>query len=413
MKIKTSFLVLIAILMVFNTSKAEDKKIHGCSEALEVIKFTQDERYSIVLSKNNRIFVSTDQISWVDALTVGYPNDLSDVEIIDDQNLFAVGDQGLAIRSTDGGRNWVKISGLPEQNFTKVKYIDHSLWILGTFGTVLRSEDLGQSFQNFSRAITGSFMDIAFTSQDQGFMVSDQTPSFWITTNSGANWLNTDLPQDASGMMIFSDQEFIYVGGSAYILSNPSLHSMLFRIKVEDLDEWEAIPLPESFKISGAVIKEGKGGLIMNKSHGEVWKTTSAGMTWIPSQQSRKFHSIAMRGNQLYIASDSGTIVLLDVVLGISSINNEIPLGYSLSQNYPNPFNPSTKINFSIPKSGNVRLAVYNTAGKEVAVLLNNQSLLAGNYTVDFDASNLTNGAYFYTLRSESYFGKKLMVLIK
>jgi hypothetical protein len=58
-------------------------------------------------------------------------------------------------------------------------------------------------------------------------------------------------------------------------------------------------------------------------------------------------------------------------------------------------------------------LAVYNTAGKEVAVLLNNQSLLAGNYTVDFDASNLTNGAYFYTLRSESYFGKKLMVLIK
>lgn len=413
MKIKTSFLALIMALMVFNTSKA-DIKIQECSEPLEVIKFSQDERYSIVLSRDNRIFLSQDQIYWFDALRVGYPNDLSDVEIIDDQNLFAVGDQGLAIRSTDGGQNWIKISGLPDQNFTKVKLIDRTLWILGEYGTVLRSEDLGQSFQNFSQTIAGSFMDIAFTSQDQGFMVSDQNPSLWITTNSGANWLNTDLPQDASGMTICSDQEFIYVGGSAYILSNPSPYSMLFRIKVEDLDEWEAIPLPESFNLSGVVMKQGSGGLVMNKSFGEVWKTTSAGLSWTSSvsQQNRRFYSVAMKGNQLFIASDSGTIVRMDVVTGISPINSEIPSGFQLSQNYPNPFNPSTKINFSIPKSGKVKLAVYNTAGKEVAVLID-QSLSAGNYTADFDASNLTSGVYFYTFRSESYVEKKLMVLIK
>mgnify|MGYP003537044038 FL=1 len=91
---------------------------------------------------------------------------------------------------------------------------------------------------------------------------------------------------------------------------------------------------------------------------------------------------------------------------------NEIPELFSLSQNYPNPFNPVTNIKFSIPTGGNVKLTVFDITGKEVAVLVN-QNMNAGNYTADFDASQLSSGIYFYTLSSGSYTDTKKMVLVK
>ena len=92
------------------------------------------------------------------------------------------------------------------------------------------------------------------------------------------------------------------------------------------------------------------------------------------------------------------------------SINN--PDAFSLSQNYPNPFNPSTKINFSIPKSGMVTLKVYDVLGKEVASLVND-ARNAGNYEVSFNASGLSSGAYFYRLQSGSFVDTKKMFLLK
>lgn len=98
-------------------------------------------------------------------------------------------------------------------------------------------------------------------------------------------------------------------------------------------------------------------------------------------------------------------------VTGINS-NNEIPSEFSLRQNYPNPFNPSTKIEFSLPEDGKVSLRVYDLAGKEVSVVVNSFKL-KGNYSIDFDASDLSGGVYFYELKAGSYSETKKMVLIK
>ncbi|HPN39002.1 MAG TPA: T9SS type A sorting domain-containing protein [Melioribacteraceae bacterium] len=100
------------------------------------------------------------------------------------------------------------------------------------------------------------------------------------------------------------------------------------------------------------------------------------------------------------------------IVLGVETANNEIPTVYNLAQNYPNPFNPSTTINFSVPKAGLVTLKVYNLLGQEVAELVNEQ-LGAGNYDVNFNASSLTSGVYFYTITSDNFVATKKMMLIK
>ncbi|MEO8512071.1 MAG: Omp28-related outer membrane protein [Ignavibacteria bacterium] len=100
------------------------------------------------------------------------------------------------------------------------------------------------------------------------------------------------------------------------------------------------------------------------------------------------------------------------IPVGINNNNSGIPTGYSVSQNYPNPFNPVTKINFSLPASSDVRLAVFDMLGQEVSVLSNGK-FEAGSYSIDYNASNLPSGIYFYTLNAGSFTETKKMMLIK
>ena len=77
---------------------------------------------------------------------------------------------------------------------------------------------------------------------------------------------------------------------------------------------------------------------------------------------------------------------------------SDVPREYSLEQNFPNPFNPSTTITFSIHNSGNVNLTIYNILGENISSLVH-KFLNAGKYSIEFDASNLPSGIYFYELR--------------
>ena len=78
-----------------------------------------------------------------------------------------------------------------------------------------------------------------------------------------------------------------------------------------------------------------------------------------------------------------------------------VPEQFSLSQNYPNPFNPTTTISFNLTDPALVTLRIYNTLGQEVATLLNKEAMEDGPQDVEFDASNLPSGVYFYRLNAE------------
>ncbi len=159
--------------------------------------------------------------------------------------------------------------------------------------------------------------------------------------------------------------------------------------------------------------------------------TTVQLLTFAPAdsgyiQYKYKIGALVPPGSNIYIgfrqwvldANLDGASFSLDLVnviadvTSVTQIGTEVPASFDLSQNYPNPFNPSTKINFSLPTSGKVKLAVYDMLGNEIAVLLDaNES--AGNYTASFDASKLSSGVYFYRLITSNNTITKKMMLVK
>ncbi len=95
-------------------------------------------------------------------------------------------------------------------------------------------------------------------------------------------------------------------------------------------------------------------------------------------------------------------------------VNAEIisPGKYNLEQNYPNPFNPTTTISYSLPKSSNVKLTIYNLLGQEVTTLANSFNE-AGKHSIQFNAANLASGVYIYSIKADNFSAAKKLMLLK
>lgn len=101
------------------------------------------------------------------------------------------------------------------------------------------------------------------------------------------------------------------------------------------------------------------------------------------------------------------------ILIANEAITGDLPKEFELRQNYPNPFNPSTNIEFSLPKPANLRLEIFNSIGRRVAVLLD-EDKAAGFHTARFDAAAYSSGMYFYRLIADgNVIATKKMILIK
>ena len=89
-----------------------------------------------------------------------------------------------------------------------------------------------------------------------------------------------------------------------------------------------------------------------------------------------------------------------------------LPDKFELFQNYPNPFNPSTTIKFTLPQDSFVSLKIFNIVGEEVRILVNEEKK-AGIYNLEFNASQLASGTYFYTMQASNYKAVNKMILLK
>jgi hypothetical protein len=96
----------------------------------------------------------------------------------------------------------------------------------------------------------------------------------------------------------------------------------------------------------------------------------------------------------------------------VKSSGDNVSSSVKLTQNYPNPFNPVTKFSYTLPKSSNVSVIVYDVMGRVVSELVNNYQT-AGNYEVEFNGTKLSSGVYYYRIITDSYNDTKRMILVK
>jgi|WetSurMetagenome_2_1015567.scaffolds.fasta_scaffold24790_2 minor extracellular serine protease Vpr len=152
----------------------------------------------------------------------------------------------------------------------------------------------------------------------------------------------------------------------------------------------------------------------------QLWIAENDGQDW--SWRNRIIDITAYANKQnlklawQYVGND-GDIVAVDAIKllgGATDVDDEniLVTDYVLYQNYPNPFNPATMIEYSVPKISKTTLKIYDILGSEITTLVNEEKR-AGVYKIDWNASKLSSGIYFYQLKSGDFIQTRKMLLLK
>ncbi len=168
-----------------------------------------------------------------------------------------------------------------------------------------------------------------------------------------------------------------------------------------------------------------------NNASADIALDWAGNIIWFENSNEEIFMIAPPRqGSSITLTTRGYDTIFVATALSVGS-NNNVPAEFSLHQNYPNPFNPATTIKYQIPlktlyaegipsgqwgsregEGARVTLKVYDALGREVATLVNEQQE-AGNYSVEFNASQFSSGIYFYTLRSGNFVETRKMIVTK
>ena len=387
------------------------------------------------------------------------------IDASDSSNAVISTSQGL-FRTTDGGNLWLEIE-LPDtltETGIDVSITDDShFWIATDLGKIIATTDAGQSWiVQFDDMSMTSFMNYIEMFNDSSGLAMGDNPSesgpalFLRTTDGGINWESVNdsafggYSGDSWRRVDFATPRHGYFYESGI---NPQ---KLFKT-TDGCENW----FETNYSGYVAVLKcFNRFIVLVSDENSKISRTTDGGDTWeeslltggwgsdleyIPEIAAKIFFTDY---DKLYFSSDTGKIwieIFVDVtelngrdieftdenhgwILGdhsslyktniggvITNLDGEdfsIPGEFSLSQNYPNPFNPSTTISWQAPVSSWQTLKVYNVLGNEVAKLID-EYRNAGKYEVNFDASKLSSGVYFYRLQSGSFVETKKMIVLK
>jgi photosystem II stability/assembly factor-like uncharacterized protein len=323
--------------------------------------------------------------------------------------LIASNEQAL-MTSKDGGDNWATIP--THSNFGLFTLGINALGICFAANPItgmLRSTDGGTTWDSVSNYNGGqSGMLIS----KPGYIFGGLIPGLVRSKDSGKTW-------DTLHSMIYYTNCFginkvtgtLFIGIDA--ISETSSQAWTFR-STDEGDSWKLVDTTGNNidAIYGAV----NGTLYAGK--GEVYRSTNDGIIWtkygtgLPTNVTMQISAFAERNGVLF-AGDRH-FGLYAISTNLSGIRNDVRnnLSFKLNQNYPNPFNPVTTINYSIGKDGYTKITVYNILGSSVDVLVD-EIKSAGSHSVQFNASAIPSGIYFYKLESGGYSEIKKLVLMK
>ena len=368
-------------------------------------------------------------------------------------SIFMVASGQGVLTSTNGGVNWTAVNnGLPNLYFYRITSSANNIFIsnTGTTPKVYVSTNLGANWTETNSGLS-SYVTALFASGS--YVYAGTSAGAYYTSNNGANWILSNLtgvtPMSfvKSGSVLFAgtfgngvykstDNGVTWAGCSSGlttlninalgvlgtdIFAGTNYGGAMYKSTNNGADWTEANNGIMHLVIRSIASQNGHIFASANDSYGCIYHSTNAGQSWIVKNQG--FGSNVPTFTCLYIANEyvyAGTYSnniwkrSYQDLIGIQNVSEEIPSSYSLSQNYPNPFNPTTKVKFSIVKSGNVKLIVYDVMGREVQTLVN-ERLQAGTYETVFDADRnvLNSGIFFCTLTTEGFSKTIKMTLIK
>jgi len=243
--------------------------------------------------------------------------------------------------------------------------------------------------------------DINFNGSNIDFQSFEDTVGVLSLEDLNTNLITNNFTTNETNNLVYS----IEYGVTDSVLALVQLQNKFISFRVELIDP-----------ITGAVVAE-LNNIQMDGNNVDKLKTNtfSFNITGLPSSQLAIRLNVNNDLNPEYAAAviKSDESVLLKnnpVELNLSS--TAVITDYSLEQNFPNPFNPSTIIKYSLKDDGKVTLKIYNSLGEEVRTLVN-EIKSAGNYKVEFNASELPSGVYIYSIQASDFVSSKKMILIK
>ena len=336
-----------------------------------------------------KLYLSTnDGANWIKKDSVGTSNNIFCIAVDSITNNVYIGSRDGVRRSTNSGSTFTLLtSGLPSGEFIRdIEAIGNGLVVVSTLKGIYKSTNHGDSWAvipGMNSSDSAGAMCIVKSANDGG---GDR---LFAAANSGA-----DLKGYTS--------DFSY---SAIILSK--VMTGITPFSVEPSSVYNSIRVGnDNFKTEQSCLfvcaypkLGGNGSVVLSTNGGTNWSINNTGLT-SPIQPSaivyNKFNGIVYCGYFGNFAT-AAKLFKMNFSVGINQLSSEVPEDFSLSQNFPNPFNPSTKIRFDIQKASNVKLVVYNSLGKEISTLVN-ENLNAGTYETDFNGAGYNSGVYFYKL---------------
>lgn len=422
------------------------------------------------------VFLSTNNGTNWNAVNNGLTNKNISPLAVKDTYIFA-GTNGGIFRSTDDGNNWSPSNIGLTDSYINALTVNNNYIFAGTESSgVFRSNDNGSTWTAVNSGLTYDTI-LSLTASGANIFAGTNGAGIFLSTNNGDSWtsINSNL-SDLTVTQLFVKSQYLFAGCenvwrrpltdlgilpmefSVTISSNPSnggttsgsgnyyygnsatvtaapntgytfsnwtengtivSTNLSYTFAVSSNRNLVANFIRITYTVTLSTNPTGGGTVTGNGTYDiNSLVTVIANAKNIPGSK-YQFINWTENGNEL-TKSNSYTFIitfnrnLVANFLDITSVESEggIPTKFVLSQNYPNPFNPTTKIQFGLPKETTVRLSIFNTLGQEIAILVN-QKLPSRTYSVNFDASELPNGIYFYKIQAGGYSQTKKMILMK
>jgi photosystem II stability/assembly factor-like uncharacterized protein len=347
-------------------------------------------------------------------------------------------------RSTDSGLIWTTINNGLSASDIKIIAIKSDGTIFAGCGIsnwaypnpcIYRSTDDGNSWSVIENGIQRH--DVQGISIDgAGNVYASNYYGVYKSTNNGDFWFKIGDPLGA-GKLAFNSLGDLFVAGNGiwklpagdsvwvqlssggywtfYCGSNDYLYTEANRSTDNGLT-WTSMPIGNAAysyaensvgHLFAGTFNFGSG-VKRSTDYGETWESINSG---IPTNDVR---SVAVDADDYLYAGPWGYSLFKTTTSTLTSVEDErnTPTLFSLEQNYPNPFNPNTLIKYSIPKSSQVTLKIFNTLGEEIEIIVNEERPV-GVYEVNWNAANFPSGVYFYRLQAGDFVQTRKMILLK